>query len=132
MLRYLVALLLLLHGAGHVMGFLASWTTLPMGFTDQPWILPGDAAVQGAVGRAFGLLWLVAMIATMGAAIALLLHQPLWRPLSISASVISLVAIVPWWNTVPAGPRFGAVSFDVVVIAALSFPWRDAIVRAVE
>lgn len=37
------------------------------------------------------------------------------------AAVISLVAIVPWWNTVPPGAKVGA-AFDILLIVALALP----------
>jgi hypothetical protein len=130
MLKYLVVLVLLAHGIGHVMGFLAAWTSLPMGFTARPWLLSGDVTVQSAIGRAFGLLWLVAMVGTVGAALGLLSGQGWWTPMAIAASVISLVAILPWWNTVTPGSRLWATLVDLAIIGALAGPWRDRILEA--
>lgn len=130
-LRWVVIIVLLAHGIGHIMGFLAAWTTVPMGFTDRPWLFSDTITVESAVGRAFGLLWLVAMIAFLGAAFGLIGHQVWWRPLLIAAAVISLAAILPWWNTVTAGPRFGAVLVDLVILIALLPPWGLQIEQAI-
>lgn len=130
-LRWVVIIVLLAHGIGHIMGFLAAWTTVPMGFTDRPWLFSDTITVESAVGRAFGLLWLVAMIAFLGAAFGLIGHQVWWRPLLIAAAVISLAAILPWWNTVTAGPRFGAVLVDLAILIALLPPWGLQIEQAI-
>ena len=66
-MKYVMVLALLGHGAGHVMGFLAAWTKLPMGFVDQPWVFGGDIMIQTAIGRVFGLVWLVALVGFIGA-----------------------------------------------------------------
>ena len=130
MLRNLVAVVLIAHGLGHTMGFLAAWTNVPVGFTEQPWLLPGDFAIDSAVGRAFGLLWLVAMVGTVGAGMGLIGRQPGWPQLAVAASVISLVAILPWWGTVTPGSRLWAALFDVAVIVALAFPWGERVAAA--
>ena len=98
-IRYVIVLALLAHGIGHVMGFLAAWTKLPMGFVDRSWVLGGDVKIQTAIGRAFGLIWLVALVGFIGAGLGLLLRQEWWSALATAGSVISIVAIVPWWNT---------------------------------
>ncbi len=129
--RYLLAIALIGHGIGHVMGFLAAWTKLPMGFSKVPWVLPGGFTINSAVGRAFGLLWLVAMIGFIGAGLGVLgiaVQQDWWRPLALASAVISLVAIVPWWNTV--GPKLGPLLFDLIVLAGLLF-WGDQLSKAI-
>jgi hypothetical protein len=102
-LRWIVVLVLLAHGVGHILGFLESWTALSTSFSNQPWLLSDGVTIDSPVGRAFGLLWLVVMLAFLGAAFGLLGHQGWWRSLAVVAAFISLVAILPWWNTVTSG-----------------------------
>ena len=128
-IKYVVVLVLLGHGAGHVMGFLAAWTKLPMGFADRPWVFGGDVKIQTAVGRAFGLVWLIALAGFIGAGVGLLLQREWWSTLAIASSVISIVAIVPWWNTITPSARFWPILVDVAVLVALLGPWRDQIAR---
>jgi hypothetical protein len=59
-------------------------------------------------------------------------HQDWWRSLVVAAAFISLVAILPWWNTVTAGARTGAVLTDIVIIAALLPAWGDQIARSIQ
>jgi hypothetical protein len=132
MVRYIVALVLLGHGAGHALGFLAAWTELPMGFRDRPWILGEDVKIQTAVGRAFGFLWFAALAGFIGAALGLLLRQQWWEVLAVAASTISILAILPWWNTVTPGPRLWALLVDVVVLIGLLGPWKDQIGRVLQ
>jgi hypothetical protein len=102
-----------------------------MGFTDRPWVFGGAVRIQTAVGRSFGLLWLVALIGFIGAAVGLLQRQEWWGAVAVASSVISIAAIVPWWNTITPSARLSPLVADVVVLIALLGPWRDQIVRAV-
>jgi cytochrome c biogenesis protein CcdA len=128
-LRWVIIIVLLAHGIGHIMGFLESWTSISAGFTNQPWILSNNVTIESVVGRAFGLLWLVAMIGFLGAVFGLFAHHEWWRTLAIASAFISLVAILPWWNTVTSGARFGAVLVDVITILTLLPAWGEQIVR---
>lgn len=130
--KYIVALALLGHGVGHSLGFLAAWTELPMGFRDHSWVFGGDVKIETGIGRGFGILWLAALAGFIGAALGLLLRQQWWGGLAVAASVLSLLAILPWWNTVTPGPRFWALLVDVVVLLGLLGPWKEEIGRVLE
>ena len=130
-IKYVIVLALLAHGIGHVMGFLAAWTKLPMGFVDRPWVFGGEVKIQTAIGRIFGLLWLVALVGFVGAGIGLLLQRDWWSTLAIASSVISIAVIVPWWNTVTPSARLWPLLVDVLVLVALLGPWRDQITGAI-
>jgi hypothetical protein len=131
-LRWVVIVVLLAHGIGHILGFLESWTSIPAGFTNQPWLLSSGVTMESGVGRAFGLLWLVAMIAFIGAALGLLTGQEWWRTLAIAGAFISLFAILPWWNTINSGARIGAVAVDVAILIALFPSWGEQIARTLQ
>lgn len=126
MVKTIVALVLLGHGIGHIMGFLAAWTSIPMGFTDRPWLL-GDAAIDSGLGRAFGVIWLVALAGFVAAGVGLLAGQDWWKAAAVAAAVVSLVVILPWWNTVTPGSKLAAVLVDVITLIVLFSPWGDQI-----
>jgi hypothetical protein len=94
------------------------------------WLLSSNVMLDSALGRAFGLLWLVALIATVGAALGLLFQQEWWPLLAVASAVLSLVAIGPWLNLMPLGSAIGAVLVDVIVLVALLGPWHDTLIRA--
>jgi hypothetical protein len=50
--------------------------------------------------------------------------------MAVAASIISLVVIVPWWNTIPPEARVGAV-FKLLVIIAMVLPVKDKILDLV-
>ena len=126
-IKYAVILALLFHGAGHAMGFLAAWTKVPMGFVDRPWVFGGDVKIDTPVGRVFGLIWLAALVGFIAAGIGALTGQEWWTAAAKWSSVISIVAIVPWWNTVTPTARLWPIIVDVLVLGALLGPWRDRI-----
>lgn len=130
MIRILFAIPLIVHGLAHISGFIASWTATNAGYTDRPWLFSENVTLDSPVGKAFGLLWLVAAIGLAGSGLGLLLRQEWWPPVAVLAAAISLVVIVPWGRTVPPGARVGA-AFDMLVILALQTPVRDRLLELV-
>lgn len=130
MLKWITAIALIMNGIGHVVFFFAAWTAVPMGFLDNPWILPGAFTVQSAVGKLSALLWLIAMAGFVVAGIGLLARKAWWPSLAVVAAVISLVVIIPWWNTIDSSTRFWAALADIVVIAAFALPWKRQVIAS--
>ena len=128
--KWLFAAPLIVHGLAHISGFIASWTKSLAGYTENPWIFSSTITLQSPAGRAFGLLWLVGSVGFVGTGLGLIFGQNWWPASAMAASVISLVVIVPWWNMVPPGAKFGAF-FDVVVIIVLLLPLKDKILELV-
>jgi hypothetical protein len=54
-----------------------------------------------------------------------------WLFLTIASVAISLVVILPWWNTVPPGAKVGA-AFDLLVIVLLLSPFREKLLEIVQ
>jgi len=126
-LEYLAALVLLGHGVGHLVGVLPAWASIGMGgVKDRPWILPGGHLMDSAVGKLWGVVWLAAMILFMISSAGVLLDKWWWRQWAVVGSVVSIVAIVPWWNSVVAGAKAG-VALDVAIILVLLLPWGEKI-----
>ena len=116
LIRWLIVLVLIMHGIGHIMGFLAAWTTIPVGWRDAPWLLGGGYRITSPVGATWGLLWLVTLIGFVGAGLGLIWGQSWWLPLATASAVVSLVAILPWWTSAPLGARVGAIVVDLIVL----------------
>lgn len=94
MMRILFILLLLFHGLLHLMGVVKG-----MGWAEIKALTTPIAAWQG-------ILWLLAALLLMGAAIALLTHNPLWWIPALLGIVVSQTLILSaWgdakWGTVP-------------------------------
>jgi hypothetical protein len=132
MWRYLIAIVLLAHGIGHIMPFMAAWTPKisKVGFSDASWIFSGGLGVESLIGQAFGLLGLVALIGFVAGSLGLVTQQAWWPMVTIAAAVISIVTIVPWLTTWPTGSMIGALLVDVAVLIALLPPWSQQLVHA--
>lgn len=130
MWKFIFALPLFAHGLAHLSGFMASWTSTDAGYANKPWLFSEGIYLHSLVGRVFGLLWLAAMVGLVGSAFGLGLWQDWWSALAVMAAVISLVVIVPWWNTVPLGAKIGA-AFDVLVLVVLLSPLKERLLGIV-
>jgi hypothetical protein len=130
MIRWLIAIAMLMHGAGHIVFFLESFTDSPMGFSAGTWLLPGAFTVDSPVGKAFALLWLLAMLGFMAAAVGLITRQEWWPALAVAAAVVSLVVLLAWWSVIPSSSRVWVLLADLVVIAAFGMPWKDQVISS--
>jgi hypothetical protein len=128
MLRFAVAFLLIMHGLGHIIGLLGAWTS-SQDFSGKHWLFSKGVTMRSTVGRAFSLIWCLALICLVAAGLGLLFQQVWWPTLATVGAAISLMANVPWLTAVPPGAWAGAL-FDALIIVALVSPWRDAIVQA--
>lgn len=125
--RDVVIAALALHGLVYISGFAAGLFGLPVDFNDKPWLFAKNVTLKSPAGRAFGLLWLLAALALVGAGVGLFNGAGWWPGLAIAGAVLSLVAILPWWNTVVPGAKVGAV-FDILILLALLLPWSGQVI----
>lgn len=124
LLRYIAVLVLAAHGIGHVWASLASFTSIEMGFKDNPWIFSDSVTIDSTVGHVFGILALIVIILFVGSALGVLMEEKWWRQLAIVGSMISLIIIVPFWDSVIVGMLAGA-ALDVAIILTLILPWGE-------
>jgi hypothetical protein len=125
-LRTVIALVLFVHGIGHVMAF---FPALGISSTEtwhaRSWLLTsviGESASKVILVILFG----AALLGFVGAALALmgwLVPHDIWRTLSIVSAVISLIAIVLYWNAFVAlfPNKIGALAVDIAVLVCLLF-----------
>ena len=130
MIRFLVAILLIMHGLANLGGALAFGGKSPQGFTTQPSVISPKLHMHSTFGRLWGLVWLLSALALVAAGLAAIFRRDSWLTLSILGSTLSFSAIAPWWNTVPPGARFGAI-FDLFVLAILLSPISDWLTTAI-
>lgn len=121
-LRILVVLMLVMHGASHVIWFLASWTSVPTGVGDGPWILPGEVTIKSAIGRVLGLLALVVMVVLVFAAVMLAAGLANWRSVANIGVFLSYAAVVPWLRQAPGSWGSTSVAANIVLMFLLALP----------
>lgn len=121
MIRFLIAIPLIIHGLANLGGALAFAGKPPEGFTGQPSILSPKLRMHSAVGRLWAVIWLCSSLALVIAGLAAIFRRESWLTFGIAGSLLSLTAIAPWWNTVPPGARLGAI-FDLFFLGILLSP----------
>jgi hypothetical protein len=126
MWKFVLAFPLMMHGLANLAGFFEAFGKALRGFNDRPWIFSAGVKLQSAVGRLFGVFWLLSTLCLVGAGLGLLFQQAWWTSAAPGGAICSLLAILPWWNTVVPGARFAAF-FDLAVIAVLLSPQPEVI-----
>jgi hypothetical protein len=124
--RYIIAFVLFVHGIGHVMAFFPAFgISSTETWHARSWLLTnliGESASRVILVILFG----AALLGFVGAALALmgwLVPHDAWRTLSIVSAVISLIAIVLYWNAFVAlfPNKIGALTVDIAVLVCLLF-----------
>jgi hypothetical protein len=118
--RWLFAVLLLAHGAIHLLGFLGPAGIAQMeGLPGRATFLLTDFAIGSPVLIAFGALWLVAGIGLVGAGIGIATRQAWWPTLAVAAALMSTLLVILWWNDAAVGLVPNLIVFGVVAAARL-------------
>ncbi|WP_430402486.1 hypothetical protein [Fluviicola sp.] len=98
-----VIILLVLHGAIHVMGFVKAFDILPVKQLNQ------------SISKPFGILWLMACLLCFTSALLLLIKVNEWWVVGLSAILVSQILIIRFWKDA----KFGTIAN--AVIAAILF-----------
>jgi hypothetical protein len=126
MIKIVVALVLLAHGIGHVMGPLKVFNvaTINPQWQGDSWLLGGlGMATTNVIGV---VLWLLAVFGFTALAAVVMGWLPgeWWAPLAVGSSIVSLAAVALFPLAFPTFSTIGAVVVDVVVLAAVFwFNW---------
>lgn len=105
--RIALGLIVIAHGVAHLVGVGGLWGVAPPEGS-QP--LPDPALPwlnSGPVGKAMGLIWLLACLAFVAVGVLLMLGRPVLTPLVI-VSVVSLVLSLTAWPSAVIGVVFNA------------------------
>jgi hypothetical protein len=118
MIRFLsisLAVIAILHGLIHLMGFLAYWPLAKI--PDLPYktsLLDGRLELGAGGMRLFSLLWLLAALGWVVAGALLAFGRPAWAPLMLGATLLSLVICILDW-----GVAFRGALVDLVLLLVL-------------
>jgi hypothetical protein len=121
MLRLLIftgAIVLILHGLVHLLGFVAYWPLAEL--TELPYkttLLNGRLPIGASGMRVYSVLWLATAVAFAAAAIGLLAKQSWWLPLLGTAVILSLVITALDWNQAWRGAILSLVILIPVLLA---------------
>ena len=103
MWKFVFAFPLIMHGLANLAGVFEAFGKAPRSFNDRLWIFSAGVKLQSTTGRLFGVLWLLSSLCLIGAGLAIIFQQSWWASAAILGAACSLLAIVPWWNTVVPG-----------------------------
>lgn len=118
--RWVVAVVLLAHGVGHVLGVLPLFGVSANGpWHNRSWLLAGGSAE--VVGRWLApLMWVVAVAAFVVVGLGVLgigVQGAPWRSVAVAAAVVSAVAVVVFWNGFPTiVNKAGALAVDAALV----------------
>ena len=123
-LRALVAVVLFIHGIGHVMGVMPALKLATVeGWNSRSWLL--TPILGETISRILSIiLFLGALVGFVASALALLgwvVPHDWWRTLAVVSAVISIVTIVLFWNAFVAffPNKVGALGVDIAVLVCL-------------
>lgn len=117
---WIVAVVLLAHGLGHVLGVLPLFGVSTSGpWHNRSWLLAGSSAE--AVGRSLApVVWLVAVVAFAIVGLGVLgvgIEGASWRALAVGAAVVSAAGVVVFWNGFPTIlNKAGALAVDAALL----------------
>lgn len=113
-MRIVTALLLLIHGAIHVPGFLKAWRLAELpALTGKTLVSLSDGAT-----RTVGVLWLAAAVAFVAAAVLRVFDRDAWWMVAGATLVLSQALIILQWSDAKAGTVANVMLLVLVVIAA--------------
>jgi hypothetical protein len=131
----IIALVLLLHGIGHVLGLFPTlgWATRP-NWTDRSWLLTGLLG-ETATRRLNALIWLAATLGFVVAGMGLLgqfISAGAWQTLAVLAAFVSLLGIIFYWQAFPDKVnKVGAILIDIVLLVALLWERWSPVISSV-
>lgn len=122
-MRHLLTAILLFHGAIHLFGFL-KWSKL----SEVPQLSGRTLISLGATaGQLFALLWLMALVGLLTAAILHATHHSSWWTLALGGLLLSQFLIVFAWHDAKFGTLANALILVPVVVAGAHARFEHAI-----
>lgn len=129
-IKVAVLAVLIGHGLGHVMAPQAAFVPPGALPRNAHAIIGSDLTIVSPAGKGLALLWLVPLAGFLIGTYGLWTGQEWWRPVLAVASLVSIVAVLPWWGVMPAFSYLGAIAVDIAVLVGILTPWGDQIARS--
>ena len=115
--RWLLAALFVAHGSIHSLGFIWAFGLAEISELGGPSLMIPDAEHGDATLIAFGMLWLVSMLAFLAAGWAVAAGSGWWPKLAAMAGAVSLVPTIAWWDDAWRGALISLAILAVVGLA---------------
>lgn len=114
--RWPFAVLLVAHGAVHALGFIWAFDAAEIAGLGGPSLVIVDLESGHPAILAFGVLWLVAMVAFLIAGVGVALGTSWSIPLTGVAAGISLVPTLVWWSDAWVGALLSGIILVATVV----------------
>jgi len=117
-LRWLLGIVLIAHGVGHVLFMPALHEVLRLQNDGRSWLVTpvlGDGITSMLASIAAG----ITAVAFVAAGVGIIVQAPWWRMIAIGASMVSIGVVIVMWSGVPTSSAVFALAFDVAVLVAL-------------
>jgi hypothetical protein len=125
-MRWVIAIVLALHGIAHLVGFAVSWQLLSSTEVPYKTTLAGGIVDVGAMGmKAVGAMWLALAVAFVLSALSVALQWPMALPVTLTTIIASLVLCAV---SLPEA-RIG-LALNVLLIIALALGPRAGVAVA--
>jgi hypothetical protein len=107
-MRIVIAILILLHGLIHWMGFAKAF-----GYADIK-------TITGQISRPMGVAWLLAALLFIVSAVLLWANKPAWWMIAVPAVLLSQAAITQSWHDA----KFGTIA-NIIILVAIVLSWGN-------
>jgi len=104
-MKYILAFIIFLHGAIHLLGFLKAFDIMEL----EQLTLP--------ISKTAGVFWFIAFLLFMATGISFIVGLDWWSYLAITAIILSTILIIPVWSDA----KFGSIANGIVFIYAMIF-----------
>jgi uncharacterized membrane protein YphA (DoxX/SURF4 family) len=130
MYRFVFGILLVTHGLAHIFDLIALLTPGGQGKDKKPGASRSRGTLTTFRSRVNALSWLAAAWLLTGAGIGIFLSKDWWTTLAAIGAVLSITAIVPWWNRTRRSARLGVI-LDVIILVGLLTPLKEKIIELI-
>jgi hypothetical protein len=110
----LLAGLMVLHGAAHLVSFFEAWRLVPGGFPYKTTVLAGRVDLGDGGVRAVGVIWLFVSVAFVVASVGAVAGATWWVPMAVGTTFTSLLLTSTEWPEARVG-----VAINLLILAVL-------------
>jgi hypothetical protein len=115
--RWIIGLLLILHGFLHLFWFLTSWDLIDVpGISRTPTILDDDIPI--GVIRDLGALWLLGLVAFSIAGYGAIVNYRWWKGVAFGSAIVSFIVTIFWIHEAWPG-----LFFNGIIVTLIARSW---------
>lgn len=126
--QIVIGIVLLMHGAGHVLGVNAVFFGESDTWNSRSWLV--NRLVGDTIATWIGVvLWLAATAGFLFAGMAvfeLAIGQDAWRPLAVASAILSTITLALYWHGLPTlfPNKLGALAVNfIILIGVIFYDW---------